>query len=298
MTTYSYLDARQKYSRPQAMLWSDNAGRVDVNNGNKVVPYGYEVNAATGAGSGVTITTQDPINAFMILPDHNRSSIDVQMERLEQRQRMVNGRMRSFHIADKKKISFSWDMLPSRSFVSPPNFEARVGAITAVSGNGTAVTYTANTEFCNSLVANTTTVNITGILPAAYNLSNVLVTAANATTFSVSSNVTDAVTVATGTVTATSIGTSTVAADPQNQYIVDGGAGAVDILDWYETHTGSFYVYLAYDQFDNFTGKDYNRLNEYNEVIEMFVSDFSYNVVKRGANNYDFWNISVTLEEV
>jgi len=298
MTTYSYLDARQKYSRPQAMLWSDNAGRVDVNNGNKVIPYGYEVNAATGAGSGVTITTQDPINAFMILPDHNRSAIDVQMERLEQRQRMVNGRMRSFHIADKKKISFSWDMLPSRSFVSPPNFEARVGSITAVAGNGTAVTYTVNTDFAGSLVANTSRVDITGILPTTYNLSNVLVIASNATTFSVASNVTTTVTESTGVVTSTLVGTSTVAADPTNQYIVDGGAGAADILNWYETNTGSFYVFLAYDNLSKFTGGDYNRLNEYNEVIEMFISDFSYNVVKRGADNYDFWNISVTLEEV
>lgn len=298
MTTYSYLDARQKYSRPQAILWSKNAGRVDVDNGNKVVPYGYEINAATGAGSGVTITTQDPINAFMILPDHNRSAIDVQMERLEQRQRMVNGRMRSFHIADKKKISFSWDMLPSRSFVSPPNFEARVGSITAVSGNGTAVTYTVNTDFAGSLVANTSRVDITGILPTTYNLSNALVIAANATTFSVASNVTTTVTESTGVVTSTSIGTSTVAADPTNQYIVDGGAGAVDILNWYETNTGSFYVFLAYDSLSNFSSADYNRLDEYNEVIEMFISDFSYNVVKRGADNYDFWNISVTLEEV
>jgi hypothetical protein len=298
MTTYSYLDARQKYSRPQAILWSKNAGRVDIDNGNKVVPYGYEINAATGAGSGVTITTQDPINAFMILPDHNRSAIDVQMERLEQRQRMVNGRMRSFHIADKKKISFSWDMLPSRSFVSPPNFEARVGSITAVSGNGTAVTYTVNTNFASSLVANTSRVDISGILPTTYNLSNVLVIASNATTFSVASNITTTVTESTGVVTSTLVGTSTIAVDPTNQYIVDGGAGAADILNWYETNTGSFYVFLAYDNFSKFTGGDYNRLNEYNEVIEMFISDFSYNVVKRGADNYDFWNISVTLEEV
>jgi hypothetical protein len=298
MATYTYLDARQKYSRPQAMLWSDNAGREDVNNGNKIVPYGYEVNAATGAGSGVTITTQDPINAFMILPDHNRSPIDVQIERLGQQQRMVNGRMRSFYNADKKSISLSWEMLPSRSFVSPPNFEARVGSITAVSGNGTTITYTANGDFCNSLTANITTVNITGILPTTYNLSNALVTAANATTFSVTSNVTTTVTLATGTVTSTEIGTSPVATNPSNQYIVDGGAGAVDILDWYEKHTGPFYVYLAYDKLDNFSGNDYNRLNEYNEVIEMYITSFSYDIARRGSNNYDFWNISVTLEEV
>jgi hypothetical protein len=42
----------------------------------------------------------------------------------------------------------------------------------------------------------------------------------------------------------------------------------------------------------------YTHLPQYNQLIEMFISDFSYSVVKRGGNNYDFWNISVALEEV
>lgn len=82
------------------------------------------------------------------------------------------------------------------------------------------------------------------------------------------------------------------------EYTADGGAGGVELLNWYENHQGSFWVYLAYDKFDNF-GNDaaaYNHLNEYNQVVEVFFADFSYTVVKRGQ--YDFWNISVTLEEV
>ena len=84
------------------------------------------------------------------------------------------------------------------------------------------------------------------------------------------------------------------------QYTVDGGAGGVQILDWYENHTGSFWVYLAYDKYTNFAEEvdKYDYLNVYNEGIEMFISDFSYEVVKRGNDNFDYWNISVTLEEV
>jgi hypothetical protein len=42
----------------------------------------------------------------------------------------------------------------------------------------------------------------------------------------------------------------------------------------------------------------YNKLGRYNQVIEMYISDFSYTVNKRGGTNFDFWDISVSLEEV
>jgi hypothetical protein len=82
------------------------------------------------------------------------------------------------------------------------------------------------------------------------------------------------------------------------QYTTDGGAGGVELLDWYESHPGSFFVYLSYDKYSNF-GKDnagYQNLSKYNQVVEVFFSDFSHSVIKRGV--HDFWNISVTLEEV
>jgi hypothetical protein len=84
------------------------------------------------------------------------------------------------------------------------------------------------------------------------------------------------------------------------EFTSDGGAGGVEILDWYEKHSGSFWVYLAYDKHTNF-GRDagsYTNLQKYNEVVEVFFSDFSYGVVKRGGSNYDFWNVSLSLEEV
>jgi hypothetical protein len=82
------------------------------------------------------------------------------------------------------------------------------------------------------------------------------------------------------------------------QYTSDGGAGGVEILKWYEENTGPFHMFLAYDMYENFTNDKYNNLRKYNDVVEVYFSSFNYNVVKRGGSNFDFWNVSVTLEEV
>ena len=88
---------------------------------------------------------------------------------------------------------------------------------------------------------------------------------------------------------------------PSEQFTSDGGAGGVELLEWYSTHQDSFWVYLSYDKYTNFIEEDenkYDRLGQYNEVIEMFISNFSYSVEKRGGLSHDLWNISVSLEEV
>jgi hypothetical protein len=53
-------------------------------------------------------TTKDWIK----LTEHNRSEIGVTPERIEQTQRMANGTLRKFFVADKKQFSVSWRMLP------------------------------------------------------------------------------------------------------------------------------------------------------------------------------------------
>lgn len=213
MTSKAYIEGRQKYQRPQAMLWSENSGTlVD----GLYVPNGLEVNVNPGSQ-----TNQDLFDTFMILSDDNRSPIDFKPERIENRKRMANGRMRSYHIADKLTLSTSWEMLPSRSYGLRPNYNLETG----------------KSPYVN---------------------------------------------------------------DRSAEYTTDGGAGGVDILKWYENHKGSFWVFLAYDKFSVF-GEDnsaYAHLNQYNQLIEMFISDFSYSVVRRGGMTHDFWNISVTLEEV
>ena len=197
MTTSNYLAGRNKYGRPQAMLFSDNPGTVD--NG-FYVPQGVE--------------KED----FIILSDHNRDPIQFKSQRIEEKVRTINGRMRSYHIADKLSISTSWKTLPSRAastelVIDPESGQTLIGA--------------------NDLA-----------------------------------------------------------------YTADGGAGGVDLLNWYEIHKGSFWVFLAYDKLTNFESDRYNKLAQYNEIIEVFFDDFQYDVTNRGRATHDFWDVSLSLEEV
>lgn len=198
MASKAYMQGRMSYlkggSRPQAMLWSNNPGTLD--NG-YYVPQGTE-------GTD-----------FIILSDHNREEINFSQERIETRQRMVNGGMRSYWIADKLKLSTSWKRLPSRPFDGNVSFDSN--------GNITTPEYIS--------------------------------------------------------------------------YTVDGAAGGVDMLSWYENNPGTFYVFLAYDKYRTGQVENYNRLGTYNQIIKMYFSDFSYDVEKRSGGGFDFWNINVSMEE-
>jgi hypothetical protein len=217
MATNNYMAGRKKYSRPQAMLFADNPGtKVD----GFYIPDGNEIGAYTASeGSN---------GEFLILSDDNRSDINFKPTRIEKRERMINGRMRSYHIADKLQITTSWDMLPSRAYDTKADFDAN--------GNADML--------------------------------------------------------------------KTVTRTNPLEFTTDGGAGGVELLDWYDNHKGSFWVYLSYDKYTNFEDTDtseidnrFNNINKYNEIVEVFFSDFSYSVVKRSGLNFDFWNVSLTLEE-
>jgi len=211
MATSAYLTGRRRYTRPQGILWANNPGTLS--NG-LYVPNGIEIGADTEE------TDPDLLDQFIILSDHNRGDMQFNTQRIEQRQRTINGRMRSYHIADKLSMSVSWNMLPSRGYAGLVNFN-----------------------------------ETTGIAPTEGSTA---------------------------------------------EYTADGGAGGVELLDWYETHQGPFWMYLAYDKYTNLDGQSYkyNGLNRYNQIIQVYFADFNYSVVKRGATNHDLWNISVTLEEV
>jgi hypothetical protein len=166
-------------------------------------------------------------STFIITSDHNRSPLQVTNKRIDQKVRTANGQLRSYFIADKQIITASWNMLPSRSFSSKPNFDQTTG-ITSLDRSSP-----------------------------------------------------------------TSEGT------PANQYTVDGGAGAAEMLLWHETHPGGFWVYIAYDNYANSSANNnYGNLNKYTQFLFMTVTDFSYSVVKRGNGNFDMWDVAITLEEV
>jgi hypothetical protein len=50
--------------------------------------------------------------------------MQIESERLEQRERMASGRMRSKYIADKHSFQLSWSFLPTRSVVGGKNVVA------------------------------------------------------------------------------------------------------------------------------------------------------------------------------
>lgn len=112
MASNLYITGRRKYSRPQAMLWSESEPLLT--NG-VYLPQGAELGSEAW---------ENGADEFIILSDHNRGPIDITTERIEKRQRTINGRMRSHHIADKLAMTISWDMLPSKSYSLDPQFSA------------------------------------------------------------------------------------------------------------------------------------------------------------------------------
>lgn len=78
------------------------------------------VNAASGQWNLGVADTQ-----YLYLTDDSRSELQVSLERIEYKKRMINGRMRSYHVADKKTFSVSWKDLPSaRNELSEVRFSA------------------------------------------------------------------------------------------------------------------------------------------------------------------------------
>ena len=49
------------------------------------------------------------------ITEHNRSQLDVKVNRIENSKRMANGTMRKYIIADKREFSCSWNMVPDQT---------------------------------------------------------------------------------------------------------------------------------------------------------------------------------------
>lgn len=114
MATSTYMNNRKKFQRPQALLFSNNSGTLD---------------------SGFYIPTGDEGEDFIILSDHNRAPFSISKQRIETRNRMINGTMRSYHTADKINLSCSWTRLPSRAYSSSPEYTDGVLDQTVVSAS-------------------------------------------------------------------------------------------------------------------------------------------------------------------
>lgn len=47
--------------------------------------------------------------------EHNRDNLNMDVDRMKQSDRMANGRLREYYVADKRTWSVSWTMLPAPS---------------------------------------------------------------------------------------------------------------------------------------------------------------------------------------
>ena len=58
-------------------------------------------------------TTPGTTKTWNKVSEHNRSPLEINVERIEAITRTSNGSLRKNHIADKRSFSVSWEMLPS-----------------------------------------------------------------------------------------------------------------------------------------------------------------------------------------
>jgi hypothetical protein len=299
MASQEYLDSRKTIARqrPQGLIFTES---YTYDSTNLYLPVGDEINS------------DGQNQSFLIVSDDNRSPIDISKSRIEKRERMINGRMRSYHIADKIEISTSWSLLPSRSFSNDPNFSSGIlYNVTSVQStdDGTKIEF-ASANHDLPLGSSVEFFDLSGI--DEYQK----ITDVTQNTFKISG--TSVPLLGDNPRVRIKLGyprgiVSGISQNPlpameikpygsqffkDQQYTTDGGAGGNDLLTWYENHPGSFYVLLAYDKYEDLTENKYSKMNRYNQAVEVYFGDFSYSVEKRGQSNHDFWTISLSLEEV
>jgi hypothetical protein len=100
-----YIEATDPYAIDTASNSFDYKGATVVAPGNN-----YSSAVATRNGLSQSSATQ---LKFRRVTEHNRSPLSLNVNRIETGQRMANGTMRKYFVADKLSINASWEMLPS-----------------------------------------------------------------------------------------------------------------------------------------------------------------------------------------
>ena len=80
--------------------------------GATVVAPGNTYTSSVANLNGLSFSSSNSLR-FRRLTEHNRQPLSLDTERIESVQRMANGTLRKYFIADKLTLSVSWEMIPS-----------------------------------------------------------------------------------------------------------------------------------------------------------------------------------------
>ena len=315
----AYAKKRTRWNRPQLMLWADNEGTV----GN------------SGTVKGNTYPWGKEGENFIITSDHNRSALSVDQMRLENRMRMVGGNMRSYYTGQKVTLNCSWNLLPSRSYLDGvtvgeekttiysqlPYGQHQPKLPTYEEGDFKAVVQMQSPNVARIIFTNETGSNQfydlqvsrgEELIYNSFNNSSFPLLDADGNTYfdyyrwQNESSATLTFHLAYGSIfdaTTVDFDLTIPWAETQaahlgvSEFTADGGAGGADLLKWYRNTHGPFWVYLSYDNWQNFEGNTdiWEQFSRYSDRYMMYFTSFNYSVEKRGL--YDMWNVSVSLEE-
>ena len=84
------INLYKTWMRPSLMIFTDT-----IPNENNAIEGSWNIGDVAGTD-------------YIFLTDDNRSDLQVSTERIEYKRRMINGRMRSYHVADKRSFSVTF----------------------------------------------------------------------------------------------------------------------------------------------------------------------------------------------
>lgn len=317
MTSASYMTGRKRYYRPQAMLWSDDPGTLVLKNpsnpalGSIYAPTGYEVYSKTNTtlASGTIGSITGTISwTFNITGVSDTSNI------------VVGGNVSATDGTGSFGTSGTFTVV---AILSSTSFRVnKTGGNSPTAGTISNIVFSlSDSQLEDTFLIlsdhNRGEINVsTNRIEQRVRMANGLLRSnhiADKLVLSTSWNMLPSRAYPVRANFNQTTGLSPNYGLYNEEYTVDGGAGGAEMLKWYEEHKGPFWVFLAYDKYTNFGSDDAAHLHlaEYSQIVQMYITDFQYSVVKRGqppvvssspsgpvrSGGYDMWNISVTLEE-
>lgn len=81
--------------------------------GTTITAPGNTYDATTANRNGLAYSNKTTATKFRRVTEQNRAPLSLNVERIESSQRMANGTLRKYFIADKLNLSVSWEMIPS-----------------------------------------------------------------------------------------------------------------------------------------------------------------------------------------